>query len=104
MKSNKSLVGEGSSGVIIGKGLRIVSGATNIIIQNIMITNLNPQYVWGGDAITLDNTDLVWIDHVTVSTCFPFRFAIGVAQANIPIRLHLSAANILCLGATLLTE
>jgi pectin lyase len=72
VKSNKSLVGQGSSGVIIGKGLRIVSGATNIIIQNIMITNINPKYVWGGDAITLDNTDLVWIDHVTVSTCCPF--------------------------------
>jgi pectin lyase len=70
--SNKSLVGQGSSGVIIGKGLRIVSGASNIIIQNIMITNINPKYVWGGDAITLDNTDLVWIDHVTVSTRCPF--------------------------------
>jgi len=66
VKSNKSLVGQGSSGGIIGKGLRIVSGASNVIIQNIKITNINPQYVWGGDAITLDNTDLVWIDHVTV--------------------------------------
>lgn len=70
--SNKSLVGQATSGVIIGKGLRIVSGASNIIIQNIMITNLNPQYVWGGDGITLDGTDLVWIDHVTVSTCCHF--------------------------------
>lgn len=25
--------------------------------------DLNPQYVWGGDAITLDGTDKVWIDH-----------------------------------------
>lgn len=24
---------------------------------------LNPQYVWGGDIITLDGTDNVWIDH-----------------------------------------
>jgi hypothetical protein len=36
----------------------MVSGASNIIIQNIKITDLNPQYVWGGDAITLDDTDL----------------------------------------------
>jgi Pectate lyase len=40
---------------------------SNIIIQNIMITNLNPQLVWGGDAITLSNTSNIWIDHVTVS-------------------------------------
>ena len=25
--------------------------------------NLNPQYVWGGDALTLDGADQVWIDH-----------------------------------------
>lgn len=31
--SNKSLIGQGSKGVIIGKGLRITGGAKNIIIQ-----------------------------------------------------------------------
>ncbi|KAI1420522.1 pectin lyase fold/virulence factor [Xylaria sp. FL1777] len=82
VKSNKSLVGQGSSGVIIGKGLRIVSGATNIIIQNIMITNLNPQYVWGGDAITLDNTDLVWIDHVTTSLIGRQHIVLGSNPSN----------------------
>lgn len=40
-----------------GKGLRIIN-ASNVIIQNIKITNLNPKYVWGGDAITLDKTDM----------------------------------------------
>lgn len=65
--SNKSLIGSGSKGVIKGRGLRIVSGASNVIIQNIKITELNPKYVWGGDAITLNNCDLVWIDHVSVS-------------------------------------
>lgn len=65
--SNKSIIGSGSKGVIKGRGLRIVSGASNVIIQNIEITELNPRYVWGGDAITLNDCDLVWIDHVTVS-------------------------------------
>ncbi len=65
--SNKSLIGVGTKGIIKGKGLRMVSGAKNVIIQNVQITNLNPQYVWGGDAITLDNTDMIWIDHVTTS-------------------------------------
>lgn len=64
--SDKSLIGSGSSGVIKGRGVRVVSGASNVIIQNIEITDLNPRYVWGGDAITLNDADLIWIDHVTV--------------------------------------
>lgn len=71
VNSNKSLIGKGSASVIKGKGLRIVSGAKNVIIQNIAITDINPKYVWGGDAITLNNADLVWIDHVTVSSPHP---------------------------------
>jgi pectin lyase len=42
--SDKTLIGEGSSGILNGKGLRIANGASNVIIQNIKITNLNPQY------------------------------------------------------------
>ncbi|KAH7176973.1 putative pectate lyase [Dactylonectria macrodidyma] len=82
VKSNKSLIGVGSAGIIKGKGLRIVSGATNIIIQNIHITNLNPKYVWGGDAITLDNTDLVWIDHVTTSLIGRQHLVLGSNASN----------------------
>jgi pectin lyase len=63
--SDKTIIGSGSAGVIKGKGLRIVGGS-NIILQNIHITELNPQYVWGGDAITLEGSDMVWIDHVKV--------------------------------------
>lgn len=61
--SNKSIVGKGSSGVLQGRGLIVESSNENVIIQNIWITDLNPQYVWGGDAITLDGCDKVWIDH-----------------------------------------
>lgn len=46
-----------------GIGLRLSGGVSNVIIQNIHITQLNPQYIWGGDAITLVGTDRVWIDH-----------------------------------------
>lgn len=31
--SNKSLLGQGATGIIKGKGLRVVSGSSNIIIQ-----------------------------------------------------------------------
>lgn len=82
VRSNKSLIGVGSKGVIKGKGLRMVSGVSNIIIQNIHITNLNPQYVWGGDAITLDGTDMVWIDHVTTSLIGRQHIVLGNKASN----------------------
>ncbi|KAF4556483.1 Pectate lyase-like protein 12 [Elsinoe fawcettii] len=67
VSSDKSIVGVGDKGVLLGKGLRLRGGAKNVIIQNIHITNLNPQYVWGGDAISLSGNDGVWIDHVKIS-------------------------------------
>ncbi|KAK1145187.1 hypothetical protein N8T08_004620 [Aspergillus melleus] len=82
VKSNKSLIGSGSSGVIKGKGLRIVSGASNIIIQNVAITDLNPKYVWGGDAITLNNCDMVWIDHVTTARIGRQHLVLGTSASN----------------------
>jgi pectin lyase len=46
-----------------GKGLRI-AGGKNIIIQNIRISDLNAQYVWGGDAITIDGGSNIWVSHL----------------------------------------
>lgn len=80
--SNKSIVGVGSDGVIRGKGLRMTSGATNVIIQNIHITELNPQFIWGGDAITLDGTDKIWIDHVKVSLVGRQMFVSGFESSK----------------------
>lgn len=37
------------------------------MLRNIHITQLNPQYIWGGDAITLAGTNKIWIDHVKIS-------------------------------------
>lgn len=64
--SNKTILGVEDKGIIKGKGLRFRDGASNIIMQNIQVTDLNPEYVWGGDAISFDGSDLIWIDHVTV--------------------------------------
>ncbi|EHL02326.1 putative pectin lyase A [Glarea lozoyensis 74030] len=82
VKSNKSLIGQGAKGVIKGKGIRMVSGAKNIIIQNIMITELNPRYVWGGDAITVNNADLIWIDRVTTSLIGRQHYVLGTDASN----------------------
>ncbi|KAF2124121.1 polysaccharide lyase family 1 protein [Dothidotthia symphoricarpi CBS 119687] len=80
--SNKSLIGVGSKGVIRGKGLRMANGAKNVIIQNIHITELNPQYIWGGDAITVDGSDLIWVDHVKVSLIGRQMFVAGTGASN----------------------
>lgn len=54
--SKKSPAGKsGSSATIKGKCIR-VAGSSNVIVQNVPFTDINPQYVWGGDAITLDTT------------------------------------------------
>jgi pectate lyase len=65
--SDKTILGVGDKAGIKGKGLRMRGGAKNIIIQNIHVTDLNPKYVWGGDAISFDGADQVWVDHVTVT-------------------------------------
>ncbi|CUA67927.1 hypothetical protein RSOLAG22IIIB_07611 [Rhizoctonia solani] len=62
VKSNKTILGKGTSGWIKGKGLRL-NGVSNVIIQNIRISDINPQYVWGGDALYIDNSSKVWVDH-----------------------------------------
>ncbi|KAF2647456.1 polysaccharide lyase family 1 protein [Lophiostoma macrostomum CBS 122681] len=79
--SNKSIVGSGTSAVIRGKGLRI-TGGSNVIVQNIHITELNPQYIWGGDALTLVDTDLVWIDHVKTSLIGRQHIVAGYDASN----------------------
>ncbi|OLN81052.1 putative pectin lyase C [Colletotrichum chlorophyti] len=63
--SNKSIIGVGSKGAIKGKGLRM--RGKNVIIQNIAVTDLNHKFVWGGDAISFDGADQVWVDHVTTA-------------------------------------
>ncbi|EPS26530.1 putative pectin lyase [Penicillium oxalicum 114-2] len=80
--SHKTLIGQGSAGVIKGKGLRIVGGASNVIIQNIAVTDINPQYVWGGDAITVDNSDMVWIDHVTTARIGRQHIVLGTSASK----------------------
>lgn len=67
VKSNKSVIGVGDKGVIRGKGFRFVNGVSNIIFQNVHVTELNPQYIWGGDAFQMSGCDLIWLDHVKIS-------------------------------------
>ncbi|KAL4947758.1 pectin lyase fold/virulence factor [Aspergillus filifer] len=75
--SDKTLLGEGSEGAIKGKGLSFTNDVSNIIVQNIKITDLNPQYVWGGDGLTFDGSSLIWIDHVETSLIGRVHYVFG---------------------------
>lgn len=63
-KSKKTIVGVGTKGVITGGGFYILS-ASDIIIQNLTITDLPPGE---SDAITVEHSNYVWIDHCDLST------------------------------------
>lgn len=80
--SNKSLIGIGKNGVIRGKGLHFANGVSNVIVQNVVITELNPQYIWGGDAISMDGAEKIWIDHCRFTLIGNQMFVSSSAAAN----------------------
>jgi pectin lyase len=63
--SNKTLIGLGLHAGIQGMGLFIGGGVHNVIVRNLTLSDINPQVVWGGDALTIDKAEGVWIDHNT---------------------------------------
>ncbi|KAF7548850.1 hypothetical protein G7Z17_g6781 [Cylindrodendrum hubeiense] len=66
--SNKSIISSNGQGVLKGKGLSLQSDASNVIIQGIEFTNINPGIVWGGDALDFQGgNDGVWVDHCKFS-------------------------------------
>lgn len=65
---------------------------SNIIIQNIKITNLNPKYVWGGDAISISGSSNIWIDHVETSLTGRQHYSFG-QDANSKLTISNSFIN-----------
>ncbi len=63
--SNKMLLGVGAHAGIQGMGLFIGGGACNVIVLNLTLSDIDPRVVWGGNALTLDDADGVWVDHDT---------------------------------------
>jgi pectate lyase len=67
--SNKTIVGVGTSGQIVGGGFFLKAGVSNVIIRNLTIRDtLMPEDDPGDDsydydAIQIDTADHIWIDH-----------------------------------------
>lgn len=60
----------------------MANGVSNIIIQNIHVTEINPQYVWGGDGITIDGADNIWIDHCKTSLIGRQHIVLGTESSG----------------------
>ncbi|KAK6073875.1 pectate lyase B [Seiridium cupressi] len=63
VKSNKSIIGKSGSS-LTGIGLTI-NGQSNVIVRNLKISKVLADY---GDAITIQASKNVWVDHVDVSS------------------------------------
>ena len=63
VRSNKTLLGSGPDATILGATLYLTSDVSNIIIQNLNLTTVNPDILELGDAITIDGANHVWVDH-----------------------------------------
>lgn len=74
VKSNKTIVGVGTSGHIVGGGFFLGAGVRNVIIRNLTIrdaamTEDDPDdKVYDHDGIQMDTADHVWIDHNTITS------------------------------------
>ncbi|GGS40334.1 pectate lyase [Streptomyces daghestanicus] len=89
--SNKTIVGVGTSGKITGSGLN-VANANNVIIQNLTFTGSND------DAINVQYSTNVWIDHNDISDAYDGAVDIKRASTNITVswnRTHDQDKNML---------
>ena len=62
--SNKSILGKNASSKLVGAGF-LVKEAKNVIIQNLGFSKV---YQDGGDAIAVQKSENVWIDHCDLSS------------------------------------
>ena len=79
VSSYKTIFSKNGKGAIKGKGLRI-KNAHNVIIQDISITDINPEVIWGGDALAFDNVYDVWIHRVYFAVGLKFRLCPFLAR------------------------
>ena len=69
VQSNKTIVGVGTSGQIVGGGFFLGTGVRNVIIRNLTIRDTlmaddDPDdKVYDYDGIQMDTADHIWIDH-----------------------------------------
>ncbi|MDQ1041119.1 pectate lyase [Streptomyces sp. V3I8] len=89
--SNKTIVGVGTAGKITGSGLNVAS-VNNVIIQNLSFSGSND------DAINVQYSTKVWIDHNDIAGAYDGAVDIKRASTNITVswnRTHNQDKNML---------
>ncbi len=89
--SNKTIVGVGTAGKITGSGLNVAS-VNNVIIQNLSFSGSDD------DAINVQYSTKVWIDHNDISDAYDGAVDIKRASTNITVswnRTHDQDKNML---------
>jgi pectate lyase len=72
VQSNKTIVGVGTGGQLVGGGFFLGTGVHNVIIRNLTIRDTQmpdddpDDKVYDYDGIQMDTADHVWIDHNTI--------------------------------------
>ncbi len=66
VNSNKTLLGLGSGGTLLGVSLNI-SNKSNIILRNVALRQINPNLIEAGDGLTINTSHHVWVDHCSFS-------------------------------------
>ncbi|MGS2591651.1 pectate lyase family protein [Streptomyces hebeiensis] len=89
--ANKTVVGAGTAGRITGSGLN-VRRVSNVIIQNLTFTGSND------DAVNVDGSTRVWVDHNDVSNAKDGGIDIKHGATNVTVswnRMHNQDKNML---------
>lgn len=58
----------------------VFSNDRNIIIRNILLEDINPALVEAGDAISVDDSSHIWIDHMAFNKISDGYIDIGNSQ------------------------
>jgi pectate lyase len=66
VNSNKTVRGAGSGAILKGVSFNIAN-KSNIIVQNLTISEINPSLIEAGDALTINTSHHVWVDHCKFS-------------------------------------
>ncbi|WP_158078629.1 RICIN domain-containing protein [Microbulbifer mangrovi] len=61
--SNTTIVGLGANSRVLGGSFNL-GDASNVILRNFTIEDINPGLVEAGDAVTLSGSSNIWVDHM----------------------------------------
>jgi pectate lyase len=93
VKSNKTLRGAGPGATLLGVSLNI-DKQSNIIIENIALREINPSLIEAGDAITINDSHHVWLDHCAFSLISDGYMDIRDGSSNITVSYnHIDGQN-----------